>query len=118
MASTPGQYLFAVDRREVIDIRIRRIEVKASAEGTYPVIQAIFSKSEGKFEGGTENVRQALREQPTKDHNAPHVIIICTHEGLLSSDLSTYQGWTLFIDENPNLWTFDEIRAEHTWPVY
>ena len=63
-------------------------------------------------------MRQALREQPTKDHNAPHVVVICTHEGLLSSDLSTYQGWTLIIDENPNIWTFDEIRAEHTWPVY
>ena len=118
MASTPGQYLFAVDRREVIETRIKRIEEKAKAEGTYPVIEAIFSKSEDRFEGGTENVRQALREHPTKNHDAPHLIVICTHEGLLSSDLSTYQGWTLIIDENPNLWTFNEIRAEHTWPVY
>jgi hypothetical protein len=118
MASTEGKYLFAVDRREVIDVRIKRIEEKAAAEGTYPLIHAIFSKSEGQFEGGTENVRQALREQPTKDHDAPHVVVICTHEGLLSSDLSTYQGWTLIVDENPNIWTFNEIRAEHTWPVY
>jgi hypothetical protein len=118
MASTPGQYLLAVDRREVIETRIKRIEEKAAAEGTYPLIQPIFSKSEGRFEGGTENVRQALREQPTKDDNAPHVVVICTHEGLLSSDLSTYEGWTLIIDESPNIWMFDELRAEHTWPVY
>jgi hypothetical protein len=118
MASTPGQYLFAVDRREVIETRTKRIEEKAAAEGTHPLIQAIFSKSEGQFEAGTENVRQALREQPTKDHDAPHVVVICTHEGLLSSDLSTYKGWTLIIDETPNIWMFDEIRAEHTWPLY
>ncbi|MBO1908289.1 hypothetical protein J4G37_25785 [Microvirga sp. 3-52] len=118
MASTPGQYLLAVDRREVIETRITRINEKAAAEGTDPLIHAIFSKSEGRFEAGTENVRQALREQPTKDANAPHVVVICTHEGLLSSDLSTYQGWMLIIDETPNIWTFDEIRAEHTWPVY
>ena len=111
MASTPGQYLFAVDRREVIETRIKRIEEKALAEGTYPVIQAIFSKSEGRFEGGTENVRQASAGAADQRHRyAPHVIVICTHEGLLSSDLSTYQGWTLIIDENPNIWTFGEIR--------
>jgi hypothetical protein len=118
MASTPGQYLFAVDRREVIETRIRRIEEKAAAEGTHPLVEPVFSKSEGQFEGGTENVRQALREQPTKDHNAPHVIVVCTHEGLLSSDLSTYQGWTLIIDETPNIWGFGELQSPFSWSVY
>ncbi|MFD0466012.1 hypothetical protein ACFQY9_33235 [Microvirga aerilata] len=118
MASTPGQYLFAVDRREVIDTRIKRIEKKAAAEGTHPLVQAIFSKSEGQFEAGTENVRQALREQPTKDHDAPHRVVVCTHEGLLSSDLSTYQGWTLIIDETPNIWGFGELQSPFSWSLY
>jgi hypothetical protein len=118
MASTPGQYLFAVDRREVIDTRIARIAEKAAAEGAYPVIQPIFSNSEERFEGGTKNVRQALREQPTIDHAAPHRIIVCTHEGLLSSDLSTYQGWTLIIDETPNIWGFGELQSPFSWSLY
>jgi hypothetical protein len=82
------------------------------------VIRPIFSKGEGKFETGSENVRRDLREQPTKDNETPHAIILCTHEGLLSSDLSTYQGWTLIIDETPNLWTFREEGAEFTWFLY
>jgi hypothetical protein len=118
MASTEGKYLLAVDRREIIETRIKRIKEKALAEGTHPLVQPIFSKSEGQFEGGTENVRQALREQPTKDHDAPHVVVICTHEGLLSSDLSTYQGWTLIIDENPNIWSFGELQSPYSWPLY
>lgn len=118
MASTPGQYLLAVDRREVIEARIRRIEEKAAAAGTHPVFRPIFSRCEGRFENGSENVRRQIREQPTKDNETPHVIIVCTHEGLLTSDLSTYQGWTLIIDETPNLWTFGQAQTEFTWPLY
>jgi hypothetical protein len=118
MASTPGQYLLAVDRREVIEARIARIDQKAAEAGTYPVIRPIFSKSEGRFVDGTDNVRRRIREQPTTDHETPHVIVICTHEGLLTSDPSTYQGWTLIIDETPNLWTFREVQTQFTWPLY
>ncbi len=118
MASTPGQYLLAVDRREVIETRIKRIEEKAAEAGTHPVFRRIFSKSEGQFENGSENVRRTLREQPTQDIDTPHVIVVCTHEGLLTSDLSTYDGWTLIIDENPNIWTFREVQSEHTWVLY
>jgi hypothetical protein len=63
-------------------------------------------------------VRRRVREQPTIDNETPHVIVICTHEGLLSSDLSTYEGWTLIIDENPNLWTFRQIATPFTWGLF
>ncbi len=118
MATTPGQYLYAVDRREVIETRIQRINEKAGAAGAHPVIRPIFSKGDEKFTTGSENVRRDLREQPTHDNDAPHAIIICTHEGLLSSDLSTYGGWTLIIDETPNLWTFREVGSQFTWPLF
>jgi hypothetical protein len=118
MASTPGRYLYAVDRREVIETRITRIDEKAATAGSHPVIRSIFSKSEGKFENGSDNVRRQLREQAAADHDTPHVIVICTHEGLLTSDLSTYDGWTLVIDETPNLWTFREECAEFSWTLF
>jgi hypothetical protein len=118
MATKPDKYLLAVDRREVIEARIARLEEKAAAAGTYPVCRSIYSKSEGRFEDGTGNVRQTLREQPTQDIDTPHVVVVCTHEGLLSSDLSTYEGWTLIIDENPNMWAFGEAQSEYTWPIF
>jgi hypothetical protein len=118
MATQPDKYLLAVDRREVMEARIARIDEKAAAAGTYPVCRSIYSKSEGRFEDGTGNVRQTLREQPTQDIHTPHVVVVCTHEGLLSSDLSTYQGWTLIIDENPNVWAFGEVQSEYTWPIF
>jgi hypothetical protein len=115
IASQPGKYLLAVDRREVIDTRIARINEKATAYDTYPVFRPIYSPDEGRFENGVIGVRRALREQPTKDNDTPHVVVICTHEALTSSDLSTYEGWTLIIDESPNLWSFGEMACPASW---
>jgi hypothetical protein len=117
IASQPGKYLLAVDRREVIDTRIARINEKATAYDTYPVFRPIYSPDEGRFESGVIGVRRALREQPTKDNDTPHVVVICTHEALTSSDLSTYEGWTLIVDECPNLWGFGEMSCPVSWIV-
>jgi hypothetical protein len=117
IASEPGKYLLAVDRREVIETRINRINEKAAAYGTYPVFRRIYSPDEDRFEDGVIGVRRALREQPTKDSETPHVVVICTHEALISSDLSTYEGWTLIIDESPNLWGFGEMSCPISWVV-
>jgi hypothetical protein len=119
IAANPGKYLLAVDRREVIATRIQRIESKAAACGTHPVFRPIYSQDEQRFGNGIVGVRRAIREQPTQDYDTPHVVVVCTHEGLISSDLSTYDnGWTLIIDEVPNLWHFGELSCQWTWPIW
>jgi hypothetical protein len=110
-ASTPGRYVIAVDRREVVASRIATIEAFASQYGTSPLIKTLYS-SHIETNTGASNVRRNVREAGADYGNLDHVIVFVTHEGLKSSDMSTYsQDWTLLIDEMLTIWTHGSLRS-------
>ena len=114
IAKTPGCYLLAVDRRDVFARRVETIEEFAAEHGTHPKVVQFYSKSE-KWEGGISDVRRSVREAGCEYASFPHVVVVITHEALKSSDLSTYTGWTLIIDEVPTVWTHEEICTPVLW---
>ena len=110
MAKTEGRYVLAIDRRELAAARDATIREFAGEHGTDPVIVHLYSQSKER-EGGTINVRRKIREAAFDYAVLDHVIVIVTHEGLKTSDLSGYGGWTLLIDEMLTIWTFGTLRT-------
>lgn len=108
IARQAGKYVVAVDRRNLIDERKRSIEAEAAQVGTFPVVRPIFSKERGEEEqvayDAQANVRRQIAAAPKDFALLEHVILLVTHEGLKQSDLRGFSGWTLFIDEVPEVW--------------
>lgn len=114
IARNPGRFILAVDRREVIARRKASIQEFSEKHRTKPKVIPLFSRSDT-FTDGIRDVRRRIREAGAKYQSEQHVVIIVTHEALKSSDLSTYQGWTLIIDEVPSIWTKEEVRTPRSW---
>jgi hypothetical protein len=107
-ASTPGRYVIAIDRREIAQARIDTIKQFALEAGTEPMIECIFGKDDNGV--GVANVRRNIRFAGAGYSMHEHVIVIVTHEGLKTSDLTTYKdGWTLLIDEMLTIWTHGSL---------
>lgn len=109
IVTTPGLHILAVDRREMIEQTIRNLRDQADKAGTTPFIRAIFS-SEGKFAGGSANVRVDIEALPTI-YSTGHVVIVTTHTALQISDLSKFAGWRCYIDETPSAFLRETLKT-------
>ncbi|MFC7538754.1 hypothetical protein ACFQU2_03855 [Siccirubricoccus deserti] len=59
----------------------------------------------------TRSVRRALAEAGILYRDNGHVVVVCTHAALMTTDLSAFDGWTLLIDEVPNIVACDTWRT-------
>ncbi len=96
------QSILAVDRREVVQDRIAALRAAAMLAGTTPLIIPIVTPQEAPT-GLQEGVRRLIADAPEAHAAEPHVILIVTHQGLLSADLGYYDGWRVWIDEIPSI---------------
>lgn len=117
MALRPGRYLYIIDRRDVAATRIALIEEFAALYGTDPLIVPIYARSPRHPEGSL-GVRRAIREAGTGYGMLDHVVVVATAEAMQSSDLSTYAGWTVIIDEVPSTWAHQVLRTGLSWGFF
>ena len=105
MANIETKWLYVVDRRDVIADRIKRIR-KISQDVT---INEIHS----------EHVASRIRSWNYDAANDDdHQVLIITHEGLMISDLSSYAGWSIIIDEVLDPWMYDDVKSTLTADVF
>lgn len=96
MATSPGRYIFALPRLELIAEKQADLERAAQRAGTQPVLRAIHYKAVKKT-----RVARAIDDARRDYENAQHVVLLITHEGLMGADMSEFRGWRVRIDENP-----------------
>ena len=102
MNSKPGRYLFAVDKIELIAAHRKNLRDMEVVE--------IHSKAPE-----THHVSRALGAAAYLYRDRAHVVVFCTHAALQQTDLGSYDGWTLIIDEVPNVWTHASWSAKASW---
>jgi hypothetical protein len=108
MARVPGRYVLALDRCNVFAGRRNRLVESAVRHGTTPTITPIYSRRDA--DEGTGSVRRDIAMAGKDYEHLDHVILLITHEGLKSSDMSGFDGgWTCIIDEVMSIWDEDAI---------
>lgn len=117
MALKPARYVYAVDRREVMQERHDKIVAMAAERGLCPIIKIVCSRSDKHNVEGVMSVTQEIARIPRVLDKAEHLIVIVTHEALKSVDWSPYEGFRLIIDEVPTVWYHEQRQtpalAEH-----
>lgn len=99
MIQQPRRYLYALPTTLLLNEALESIADMAGGAGRQPPpMVSITSKVPG-----AGKVARRLEECAADHATAPHVVVLCTHEGLMSADLQAFVGWTLFIDEVPTI---------------
>jgi hypothetical protein len=122
MATTIGKYLYAVDRREVIDglsltgkviggSRLKALQDISAAAGKSPVIKSVQTPRETEIVESKNNVRAIVERAPSLYRDHEHVILVITHEAMKAANLEFFIGWELIIDETPVVF---ESQVAHT----
>ncbi len=97
----PGRYLFAYPTHKLIDEQLKAFR---SAPGSHTALPA---------HSGTKKapVQLQLDEAAKAGAALNHVIVLTTHEALMTADLSGFSGWSFRIDETPNAVVADKLKA-------
>src|SRR4051812_21781469 len=95
MLRNKGRYILSTSRVELIEERERDLRVMAE-EGARPILHMIHSGLRRRAP-----VRQQIEEAVGEYRNHEHVILLITHEGMMSADLDDLAGWQVMIDELP-----------------
>jgi hypothetical protein len=96
MATSPGRYVFALPRIELLNEKMADLERAAQCAGTAPFLKAIHHEPTRKT-----SVARAIDEARLDHEAAAHVVLLITHEGMMGVDMSDFRGWRVRIDENP-----------------
>jgi hypothetical protein len=110
MTQMPGRYLFAMPRNALIQERVRDLHKRASIAGTAPSIVPIHSD-----QGSRIPVLRRVKDAATEFATEPHVIVLITHEALVSVDLNDFGGWHVRIDEQPEGIVSNSFRTPASW---
>lgn len=104
----PGRYLLAVPTQRLLDEHAHGrdgLRQRIAAAGLPPAVEVVCISSRTH----RRSVRRALAEAPGLHADRGHVVVACTHAALTTTDLSGFAGWTLLIDEVP------DVVACDTW---
>jgi hypothetical protein len=94
-----GKYVIACPKIKLLDEVKTRIEANAAHKGVRgPEIALIHAQNNNR----KLSVIQRIEGTPTDYRKIDHVVALITHEGMMSADMSRFQGWSIFIDEVPN----------------
>ena len=102
----PARWLFAVERRDAVVELANRFRASPTKPNDVKIVSIISNQSVRGL-----SVRQEVEALPDRYANG-HVIVICTHEALLMSDLSGFAQWHLVIDEVPRFLITQEIQSK------
>lgn len=97
-----GRYLLAVPTQKLLDEHAHGRDGlrQRFADAGLPPSAEVVTISTATHAG---SVRRALAEAADLHRDRQHVVVVCTHAALTTSDLSGYAGWTLLIDEVPTV---------------
>jgi hypothetical protein len=102
IAGEPGRYLMAVPTQKLLGEHAGGkdgLRQRLAAAGLpHPVEVVTISTATH-----ARSVRRALAEAADLYRDRQHVVVVCTHAALMTTDLSGFAGWTLLIDEVPDV---------------
>jgi hypothetical protein len=96
MINRPGRYILASPRINLIKERECDLKTLAGASEASPLIRMIYSGH-----SRPRPVPERIVEAIDKHRHDEHVILLITHEGMMSADLDNLAGWHVKIDEMP-----------------
>jgi hypothetical protein len=111
MVREPGLYLFANHITDLINERAADLRRVAENAGTKPLIIEVHSKVRGPV---VRQVARTIADLPRDMEGFSHVIVLVTHEGLMSADLSRFVGWHVVVDEVPSSIATGSMRIPAT----
>ena len=94
VARTPGLYLLACPRIDLIEERVRDLTAAAVQIGAEPNIAQVHTETKRGLP-----VAQRVRERMAAVKSLPHAVIAITHDTLMMLDPSEIIGWHVAIDE-------------------
>lgn len=106
----PGRYLLAVPTQRLLDEHAAGkdgLRKRIIAADLPPAVEVVTISTATH----ARSVRRAVTEAADLYRDRQHVIVVCTHAALLTTDLSSYAGWTLLIDEVPDIVACDTWRT-------
>jgi hypothetical protein len=96
MIARPGRYILASPRIDLVMEREQDLKTFATASEASPIIRMIYSDK-----SRPRPVPERIVEAIEKHQDDEHVILLITHEGMMSADLDNLAGWHVKIDEMP-----------------
>ena len=106
MTGIKGRYVFASERINTMDEMVGRIFDAARINKTLPTIIKIFTQN-----GRVGNVARQIADIPRTTEGNDHVIVLISHEGMMSSEFEGFEGWTLIVDEVPCMFATHSYRT-------
>ena len=104
----PRRYLLAVPTQKLLGehaLGEKGLRARFAAAGLPPSAEVATISTATH----ARSVRRALAEAADLYRDRPHVVVVCAHAALMTTDLSGFAGWTLLIDEVP------DVVACDTW---
>lgn len=107
-AITSGRYLFACLSTELADEQAARFRQCAAGA----TVRVVHSKI------GTGDVGSRLSRVRAESSDGDHVAAFITHETLITTDLTLFNGWHLRIDESPNVTASGYLKLAKSTAYY
>jgi len=101
IASSGGLHLYVTDRREAIMERSAKIVSLLADVGATMSVVSIISERDRKTQSWS--VRRRVQDLPASWHATDDVCVFITHEAMRMCDLSEFTGWSIWIDEVPDI---------------
>ena len=116
MVRESGRYVFAVELLTAITEHRATLEEMAERIGTRVRIIEVSSMDRSPRAKKGRAVKVEVEALPNT-YTAGHVIALVTHAGLMNADLSSFDDWTLVIDEVPSIFESKAVASGLSWPV-
>lgn len=115
MVRTPGRYLFANPTTDLIHERVGDLQRMARELGTDPLIVEVHAKVRHSV---YRQVARTIAALPDEMASVQHIVVLVTHEGLISSDLSAFDGWVCVVDEVPSCIATGTLRIPASYTFF
>jgi len=113
VATQPGRHLYCAPTLDLLGEAERDIRAMAKEAGARDLLVVSLTSEGG---GGKGSVGARIGAAPAEFGGAKHVVVLTTHIGLMSADLSAFNGWTLSIDEVMTTVVCGAFCAGALWP--
>lgn len=107
ITSNAGLYILASPRVELIEERERDLRAMLASSGQHAAVEVIHGEN-----GRRAPVVTQIHEAVEEHRGDRHAVLLVTHEGLMSADVSNATGYHVMIDEMPLAVYMDEISVE------
>jgi hypothetical protein len=107
MIEHPSRYILVSPRINLIEERKRDLTLIEMGCKSSPILRVIYSDK-----SRPRPVPERIIEAIEKHQDDEHVILLVTHEGLMTTDFDNLAGWHVKIDEMPLAVVTDKMRVQ------